>query len=780
MAFAKWSRPIQDEAGNLIPDVYCEVRRAVQGTPLAVLYADREGTVPLGNPFFAADGVPVFFAIGGAYNVRAYATGYDETFDYQAVGTGAEVDANELLQPGYLLEFEIQTTAPPADGAVRANNVDLSAATRLFVSKVNTAGSSIAPRLAAMAPNGKANKNVLAVTSADGLQVSWDVDAVTDHTDYAELTVSNHSGEDSLNAGTINLQLLVSGSDGFVPGVSLIFDATTAAADPGAGKFRLNHATASSATAIYIDNVEALGGASITALLDSWDDAAAAIRGQLLVVSKINPAIFRLYNVTGSVVDSTGYRTVTIAHVSGNGTLTDLTPCVLAFTRSGDDGFAPGYRLTFSTTITDADPGAGAVRFNHATFGSITYVYVDNQDAAAVSLTTWLDGLDDVLNVNARAYLRFQKATDPTVYAEFAVVGPVLDGTGYRKIPVSPVAGAVPANGTVLVATASKSGADAAAAFPDQVRVNMARLGGYQAKTIGTPQRGKDTLWDGFADSNGINAGRSGNYSVDTSGKRIVATVAGGVISTSGKTKIGNLTSGGGLAAAFDGTTSQAYASSANISTSNSGYNNTIGVDWGVGVTKTVVGFKLWSTSDFGLNGGAGAAAVKLQGSNDNSAWTDLFTSPGSVLATGGSTYEVTSGITAGAYRYHRINGNGNGSNGMGLAEVQFSETGLTNNMTYSSALQTADAAVTSVTAFFEIDTIDAITLGTDLTGIATCNGWTNNGSVTLSSMGRGQSGRTVVKAVATGLTSGTSFGVELVYANNKNAPIHFVEVRAE
>lgn len=338
MAFAKWSRPVQDAAGNIIPDVYCEVRRAVQGTPLAVLYADRAGTVSIANPFLAADGVPEFFAIGGAYNVRVYATGYDETFEYQAVGTGAEVDANELLQPGYLLEFEIQTTAPPAAGALRANNVDFAAATRLFVSKVNRAGSSIASRLAAMAPGGKSNKNVLAVTSADGLQVSWAVDAVSDHTDYVELTVSGHSGEAALNAGAISLQSMVSGTDGFVAGLTLVFDGTTTAADPGAGTFRLNHATHPSATAAYIDNLEALAGANIAAVLDSYDDAAAAVRGQLQITSKVNPAIFLLYNVTGTVVDSTGYRTVSLAYVSGNGTLSTATPCALFFSRSGIDG----------------------------------------------------------------------------------------------------------------------------------------------------------------------------------------------------------------------------------------------------------------------------------------------------------------------------------------------------------------------------------------------------------------------------------------------------------
>lgn len=100
MAYARWEQPAQDAAGNLLTGVYCEVRSEGFGNPLATLYADREGATPLSNPFFSASGVPGFHVLGGAYRVRYYLSGYDETFRYIAIGTAQELDTDGLLLQG--------------------------------------------------------------------------------------------------------------------------------------------------------------------------------------------------------------------------------------------------------------------------------------------------------------------------------------------------------------------------------------------------------------------------------------------------------------------------------------------------------------------------------------------------------------------------------------------------------------------------------------------------------------------------------------------------------
>lgn len=99
MTMARWQRSITDGAGNVVPGAHVEVRRDVPGQPLAALYSDRAGTVPLGNPFDAdPNGFAAFHARGGPYQIRVY-TGPSgaptaEHFDrYVGVSLGSETDA---------------------------------------------------------------------------------------------------------------------------------------------------------------------------------------------------------------------------------------------------------------------------------------------------------------------------------------------------------------------------------------------------------------------------------------------------------------------------------------------------------------------------------------------------------------------------------------------------------------------------------------------------------------------------------------------------------------
>jgi hypothetical protein len=55
-------------------------------------------------------------------------------------------------------------------------------------------------------------------------------------------------------------------------------------------------------------------------------------------------------------------------------------------------------------------------------------------------VTAWLDGMDDSTESNHKGYLRIQKIGDPAIYREFVVTGAVVNGTGYRKVPIDLVA----------------------------------------------------------------------------------------------------------------------------------------------------------------------------------------------------------------------------------------------------------------------------------------------------------------------------------------------------
>jgi hypothetical protein len=121
-------------------------------------------------------------------------------------------------------------------------------------------------------------------------------------------------------------------------GLFYTFDDTTTDGDPGSGKFRFNNATIGSATAAYLDDLDA-DGATVSAILDTWDDnATTANRGQLWVRSIATPSTFAAFNVTGSVVDGTGYRKLTLAYIGGSGTLAGGDELMVFFSAKGDLG----------------------------------------------------------------------------------------------------------------------------------------------------------------------------------------------------------------------------------------------------------------------------------------------------------------------------------------------------------------------------------------------------------------------------------------------------------
>ncbi|MTD92877.1 hypothetical protein GIW81_00855 [Hyphomicrobium sp. xq] len=142
---------------------------------------------------------------------------------------------------------------------------------------------------------------------------------------------------------------------------------------------------------------------------------------------------------------------------------------------------------------------------------------------------------------------------------------------------------------------------------------------------------------------------------------------------------IGNMTTRGGTAAAFNGNANQAALQSAGISAT-SGF---VGKDWGSGVFKTLSRFKVTSpnNTEWTVNNG-GTITMELRGSNS----APSTGSEGSLLHTSTAVNTGTSivhdkGISAGvdvssAYRYHwvRISHNLGGGFECVICEVDFEE----------------------------------------------------------------------------------------------------------
>lgn len=260
--------------------------------------------------------------------------------------------------------------------------------------------------------------------------------------------------------------------------VSYVLDTTTVTdVDPGAGKMKFDNATPASATYLYFDNLDADGNTN-TAWLDHLDDSNTGTdRGRIIIRSQADANALAFYRISGAVVDGTGYRKVPVVCIAAT-TFPDEDAVIVGFTPSGPTGLAatvtagtatalastasptvsnggtpeaavmnfgipaaapPGKPYTFSTTTDDADPGAGSFRFDSATPASITYIYIDNADAAGNTQTAWLDSFDDSTNTIKGELTLYQRASN--VVMTLNVTGMVTDGTGYRKIVVTHVSG---------------------------------------------------------------------------------------------------------------------------------------------------------------------------------------------------------------------------------------------------------------------------------------------------------------------------------------------------
>ena len=211
---------------------------------------------------------------------------------------------------------------------------------------------------------------------------------------------------------------------------------TTADADPGAGLVRFNHGTLSSATIIYIDDADN-GATDVSAWVQSFDDVTGttANRGRIRVQKASDLTIWHVYRVNAAVTDASGYTKVPVTYIDGAGTLVDEDKIFISFVASGDDGTIPGYLYNFDTSTTDADPGAGDIRFNNGTYASATAIYIDDADANGVTTQadteTWGDSTETI-----KGYLHIVDRADVTTYARFKITAAVTDASGYNKITV--------------------------------------------------------------------------------------------------------------------------------------------------------------------------------------------------------------------------------------------------------------------------------------------------------------------------------------------------------
>ena len=132
------------------------------------------------------------------------------------------------------------------------------------------------------------------------------------------------------------------------------FDTSTTMADPGTGDIRLNHATLASVTAIAIDATSAdSGNPDVSDLIASIDDGTNSTHeGYIFVRKSGTPATFMAYNVTGAIVDNTGWLQIPVTHAASGGSLSGSDVLYISFARSGNVGATGPTGPTGSTGAT--------------------------------------------------------------------------------------------------------------------------------------------------------------------------------------------------------------------------------------------------------------------------------------------------------------------------------------------------------------------------------------------------------------------------------------------
>lgn len=146
------------------------------------------------------------------------------------------------------------------------------------------------------------------------------------------------------------------------------------------------------------------------------------------------------------------------------------------------DALSSGLRYLFSSSTTDADPGAGYLRFNNATLASVTAMYIDLSTVDGLDLTTYLDSLDDGGSSSNRGTIVVDQAANGAFFVG-TVTGSVTSASGYRKLAVTPIA----TIGTFVADAATnfsfnRSGTDGASATRSALSANRT----YYVRTDGS------------------------------------------------------------------------------------------------------------------------------------------------------------------------------------------------------------------------------------------------------------------------------------------------------
>lgn len=153
-------------------------------------------------------------------------------------------------------------------------------------------------------------------------------------------------------------------ASGAAQSIAYTVSSTTTDADPTDGFLRFSDfADQSAATTLRLGLVDA-GGATQTAVIDTFDDSTSAVKGFIRLIKLNDPTKWITFSVS-ALASPSGYRNVTVAHVAGSSAapFANNDSIILQFARTGDKGETaaaaglPRSERTSNTILAAADSG---------------------------------------------------------------------------------------------------------------------------------------------------------------------------------------------------------------------------------------------------------------------------------------------------------------------------------------------------------------------------------------------------------------------------------------
>tara|TARA_R110000737_G_scaffold4034_5_gene13364 strand:- start:763 stop:1644 length:882 start_codon:yes stop_codon:yes gene_type:complete len=286
-----------------------------------------------------------------------------------------------------------------------------------------------------------------------------------------------------------------------------------------------------------------------------------------------------------------------------------------------------------------------------------------------------------------------------------------------------------------------------------------------------------DGVVDEFEDETGVDNGTSANESYDATNDYYENPGADALYDVSGQTAAGRVSNINVEARAWDNNTDVAGGSGVIWSPDGTAF--AIGVDHGedISVTKMVI----YPPNDTGCWGGtSGELHAYLEGSADGSTWVNLGGNANRAWPlTAGLAIQTITPTNLTAYQYHRLSWikTAGGAGYARLAEVEFYQAGTVPNVTLVSNATTALAVPTSVFTVIHHETVDSVTLNTDLLVYASRNGGSNWTAGTLAVETALSGNEQILSATVdvSGQPSGVAMKWKIVTANNKSQRIRAI-----